>query len=61
MYDRALVADRLLAGALLAPLEPLEMLRGTAWFLVYPAAAAANPVIAACRAWLLEESDGLMP
>lgn len=61
LCDRALVADRLLAGALLAPLEPLEMLRGTAWFLVYPAAAAADPAIAACRAWLLEESDGLMP
>lgn len=58
LCDRALVAEQLLSGALLAPLEPLEMLRGTAWFLVYPAAAAGSPAIAAWRAWLLEESGG---
>jgi DNA-binding transcriptional LysR family regulator len=58
LADRALVADLLVAGTLVAPLAPAEMARGTAWFLVYPAAAAGDPAIAAGRAWLIEECAG---
>jgi LysR family glycine cleavage system transcriptional activator len=58
LVDRALAVDALAAGRLVAPLEPAEMRRGTAWFLVYPAAAApAAPALAAFRDWLLEETD----
>ena len=57
LVDRALAADAIVAGRLVAPLEPREMLRGTAWFLVYPASAAEGSAVAAFRAWLLEECD----
>jgi DNA-binding transcriptional LysR family regulator len=53
LCDRALVAEPLAAGRLVAPLEPLEMVRGTAWFLVYRTPAA--PATAALREWLLDE------
>jgi LysR family glycine cleavage system transcriptional activator len=53
LCDRALVAEPIAAGRLVAPLEPREMVRGTAWFLVYPAAP--PPPIAAFREWLLDE------
>ncbi len=55
LSDRALVAELLAAGRLVAPLETLEMARGTAWFLVYRAADPLPPPVAAFRAWLLEE------
>jgi DNA-binding transcriptional LysR family regulator len=61
LCDRALVAEAMIAGRLVAPLEPLEMVRGTAWFLVYPAAAAGAETIAAFRRWLLEECGGSLP
>jgi len=57
MVDRALAADALAAARLMAPLEPLEMRRGTAWFLVYSAGARPSPAVAAFREWLLEETD----
>lgn len=58
LADRTLAAEALAAGRLVAPLEPHEMLRGTAWFLLYPAdpTACAAPV-AALRDWLLAECD----
>jgi LysR family glycine cleavage system transcriptional activator len=55
LSDRALVAEPIAAGRLVAPLEPQEMARGTAWFLVYRAADPLPPAIAAFRAWLLDE------
>jgi LysR family glycine cleavage system transcriptional activator len=55
LLDRALAQDALIAGRLVAPLEPREMLRGTAWFLVYRAPA--TPAVAALREWLLKEID----
>ena len=60
LADRAVAAEAIAGGRLVAPFDPREMLRGTAWFLVYPAeaAAAATPV-AAFRAWLLDECDGV--
>lgn len=54
LLDRALVAEMLAAGRLMAPLEPREMLRGTAWFLIYRAPPLA--AVAAFREWLLDES-----
>jgi len=56
LCDRALVADLIVAGTLVAPLDPLELVRGTAWFLVYPAAS--GEAVAALRAWLLDACDG---
>jgi LysR family glycine cleavage system transcriptional activator len=55
LLDRALAQEALATGRLVAPLEPHEMLRGTAWFLVYrlPASAA----VATFRGWLLDEID----
>lgn len=61
LCDRALVAEAMIAGRLVAPLEPLEMVRGTAWFLVYPLAAAGTEPIASFRLWLLEECGGSLP
>lgn len=55
LLDRALAQETLVTGRLVAPLEPREMLRGTAWFLVYRLPAA--PAVATFRAWLLEEID----
>ncbi len=58
LADRALAAEPLAAGRLVAPLEPREMLRGTAWFLLYPAdAASCAAPVAALRDWLLGECD----
>jgi LysR family glycine cleavage system transcriptional activator len=58
LVDRALAADALAAGRLVAPFEPAEMRRGTAWFLVYPAAVVpTSPALAAFRDWLLKETD----
>src|SRR5229473_2428545 len=58
LADRALAAEPLAAGRLVAPLEPREMLRGTAWFLLYPAdAASCAAPVAALRGWLLGECD----
>lgn len=58
LADRALALDALAAGRLVAPLEPREMRRGTAWFLVYPATAApVAPAVAAFRDWLIDETD----
>jgi len=58
LADRALAAEPLAAGRLVTPLEPREMLRGTAWFLLYPADAAARAApVAALRDWLLGECD----
>jgi LysR family transcriptional regulator, glycine cleavage system transcriptional activator len=57
LLDRALVADQLAAGTLVAPLAPAEMLRGTAWFLVYRAAVASD-ALRQFRAWLLDECEG---
>jgi LysR family transcriptional regulator, glycine cleavage system transcriptional activator len=56
LLDRALVADQLASGTLVAPLAPAEMLRGTAWFLVYRAAAASD-ALQQFRAWLLDECE----
>lgn len=58
LCDRALIAEAMIAGRLVAPLGPREMVRGTAWFLVYPLAAAGAEPIAAFRLWLLEECGG---
>jgi LysR family glycine cleavage system transcriptional activator len=58
LCDRALVGERLAEGRLVAPLEPHELVRGTAWFLVYARSSRRLDAIAACRDWLLEESDG---
>jgi DNA-binding transcriptional LysR family regulator len=62
LADRSLAAEPLAAGRLVAPLEPREMLRGTAWFLLYPADPAARAApIAALRDWLLDECDRAAP
>jgi LysR family transcriptional regulator, glycine cleavage system transcriptional activator len=55
LLDRALVQEALATGRLVAPLEPREMLRGTAWFLVYRRPA--GTAVATFRAWLLNEVD----
>jgi len=55
VLDRSLAQEPLAAGCLVAPLEPREMLRGTAWFLVYRLPA--SEAVAAFRAWLLDEID----
>lgn len=60
LADRTLIADLLAAGGLLAPLTSGEMRRGTAWFLVYPAAAASE-ALGPFRLWLLDECDGIAP
>lgn len=57
LSDRTLVADLLVAGTLVAPLAPAEMVRGTAWFLVYRQAEAGD-ALAQFRTWLLDELDG---
>jgi LysR family glycine cleavage system transcriptional activator len=54
LSDRALVGELIAGGRLVPPLEPAEMVRGTAWFLVYRAAETLPPGVAALRAWLLE-------
>jgi len=56
LLDRALIADQLASGSLVAPLAPAEILRGTAWFLVYRAAAASD-ALQQFRAWLLDECE----
>lgn len=61
LADRALAASAIRAGQLVAPFEPLEMVRGTAWFLVYPAERERSNGIAAFRSWLLTECGGDMP
>jgi LysR family glycine cleavage system transcriptional activator len=55
LADRALVAEKLASGLLVAPFEPMEMLRGTAWFLVWRASDAA--LAAPLRQWLLDEIE----
>ena len=55
LSDRALVGELISAGRLVAPLETMELARGTAWFLVYRAADPLPPPVAAFRAWLIEE------
>src|SRR6185437_12888347 len=57
LADRALVADLLAAGTLVAPLASSEMRRGTAWFLVYPAGSR-DGAVGEFRAWLLDECGG---
>jgi LysR family transcriptional regulator, glycine cleavage system transcriptional activator len=57
LLDRALIADQLASGSLVAPLAPAEMLRGTGWFLVYRAVAASD-ALQQFRAWLLDECEG---
>lgn len=55
LLDRALAQETLATGRLVAPLEPREMLRGTAWFLVYRLPA--RTAVATFRDWLLDEID----
>ncbi|HUH86402.1 MAG TPA: LysR substrate-binding domain-containing protein [Stellaceae bacterium] len=55
LLDRALAQEALATGRLVAPLEPREMLRGTAWFLVYRLPV--GEAVASFRAWLLDEID----
>jgi DNA-binding transcriptional LysR family regulator len=58
LADRALAAEALGDGRLVAPLGPREMVRGTAWFLLYPADAAARAApVDGLRDWLLGECD----
>jgi DNA-binding transcriptional LysR family regulator len=61
LADRALASAAIRAGQLVAPFEPLEMVRGTAWYLVYPVDIERAAGIAAFRDWLLAECSGEMP
>ncbi|HVJ55057.1 MAG TPA: LysR substrate-binding domain-containing protein [Aliidongia sp.] len=56
LCDRALIAEPLQSGRLVAPLEPLEMVRGTAWYLVYPAEP--TPAVATLSGWLQDQIEG---
>lgn len=60
LLDRRLAEEKLREGRLVAATALPPLVRGTAWYLVAPAARAAEPPFAALARWLLAEADGPM-
>jgi LysR family glycine cleavage system transcriptional activator len=56
MAQRAFVDDDLRTGRLLAPL-PLRVRTGSAYYLAYPDAREASPLIQAFEAWMVQETE----
>lgn len=58
LADRTLVGEELSSGRLVAPLGSRELLRGVAWFFVYPESVDNSPTLARFRDWLQEAVGG---